>query len=57
MFYFGNRIIFLYFIQILLFLFFIRIQQVCQELNLLESMQTICQLARPFTIRDDDLAT
>ncbi|CAF3399137.1 unnamed protein product [Rotaria socialis] len=35
----------------------LRIQQVCQELNLLESMQSICQLARPFTIRDDDLAT
>ncbi|CAF0762870.1 unnamed protein product [Rotaria sordida] len=35
----------------------LHIQQVCQELNLLESMQTICQLARPFTIRDDDLAT
>ncbi|CAF4361092.1 unnamed protein product, partial [Adineta steineri] len=32
------------------------IQQVCQELNLLEPMQTVCQLARPFTIRDDDLA-
>ncbi|CAF4031131.1 unnamed protein product, partial [Rotaria sp. Silwood2] len=35
----------------------LRIQQVCQELNLLEPMQTICQLARPFAIRDDDLAT
>ncbi|CAF4722909.1 unnamed protein product [Rotaria sp. Silwood1] len=35
----------------------LRIQQVCQELNLLESMQIICQLARPFAIRDDDLAT
>ncbi|CAF3402753.1 unnamed protein product [Rotaria sp. Silwood1] len=35
----------------------LHIQQVCQELNLLESMQIICQLARPFAIRDDDLAT
>ncbi|UJR28166.1 hypothetical protein I4U23_009420 [Adineta vaga] len=34
----------------------LRIQQVCQELNLLEPMQTVCQLARPFTIRDDDLS-
>lgn len=32
-------------------------QQVCQELNLVQSMQNVCQLARPFTIRDDDLAT
>lgn len=39
----------------LIFSFF-RLQQVCQELNLLQPLQALCQLARPFTIRDDDLA-
>jgi hypothetical protein len=53
MFYFGKII----FSNDLQFYSLFRIQQVCQELNLLESMQTVCQLARPFTIRDDDLAT
>ena len=54
MFYYGKRFPPLFCIS--LCHIFIRIQQVCQELNLLEPMQTISQLARPFTIRDDDLA-
>jgi hypothetical protein len=32
------------------------IQQACQELNLIQPMQMAAQLARPFIIRDDDLA-
>ncbi|CAF1033824.1 unnamed protein product, partial [Didymodactylos carnosus] len=35
----------------------LRIQQVCQELNLIDSMQQVALLARPYGIKEEDLAT